>query len=92
MSEWTKDYAGRYISRRSGWIIERSENSKEWNVINPDTGRVFDTQKTLTAAKKWYSGIQGVCLRQNAKPKPDSIEDRQALNNLRDWISKDEGK
>jgi hypothetical protein len=66
-TEWQRDYVGRYISRLSGWAIERSVTDYDskrggydgkWLVINPETDRVADSFSTLREAKKHYSKIQ----------------------------------
>lgn len=53
-ANWKREYAGRYVSRNTGWIVERSENGG-WNVVNPETGRVFDHFATLRSARTIYN-------------------------------------
>lgn len=52
-ANWKKDYAGRYISTKTGWIIERSCEGG-WLVINKESGGIADSFKTKKEAQKYY--------------------------------------
>jgi hypothetical protein len=54
MSIWKREYAGRYVNRKTGWVIEKSVNTGLWYVINPETGGVFDSFVTKAEAQKYY--------------------------------------
>lgn len=56
-SDWKRDCAGRYVSRKTGLVIERSANGG-WNVINPVTGGVLDNLPTKAEATRIYGVIK----------------------------------
>lgn len=59
-NEWKREYAGRYTSRISGWVIEQSNDDNRWVVFSPnsDTHRGFDSFEKLREAKQHYSNIK----------------------------------
>lgn len=53
MNNWKKDRAGRYVSQKTDWIIERSCIGG-WLVINADTMKVVDHVRTKREATEAY--------------------------------------
>jgi len=53
MNHWKRICEGCYENRATGWRIERSCEGG-WNVINPETGDVFDNLPTKREAQKIY--------------------------------------
>ena len=53
MNNWKKYRAGRYVSQKTDWIIERSCIGG-WLVINADTMKVVDHVRTKREATEAY--------------------------------------
>lgn len=53
-TQWKRDRIGGYV-HPNGWSIVPSMDRKGiWNVMNPDTGRVADSHKSLARMKQVY--------------------------------------